>query len=311
MDNLVTGASGFLGGHLVRSLSENGERVTVLSRKPIRELKSFVADLTAKQNCLLAETSFDRVYHLAGLAHTIAYTQEQRERFHQVNVEGTKNLLAALEHCRSLPIAFVMVSTVAVYGVERGQMLNEDMPRLATDAYGLSKREAEDIVVDWGARHGVRVGIVRLPLVAGRHAPGNLGAMVRGLKSRKYIGVGDGSARRSVVLAGNVAETMPAVAKAGGVFHLTDGHHPSFKELETALASALCRKPPRRLPLWAATLGARSGEAMQCILKINMPFTTHRLSKMISTLTFSDERARRYLNWRPARIVDHAAELVA
>src|SRR5690606_7779589 len=144
---------------------------------------------------------------------------------------GTEHLLAALERQARLPEAFVLVSTVAVYGREAGEGLTEATPREAEDPYGLSKRQAEDAVQAWGARHGVRVGIVRLPLVAGTGAPGNLGAMVQAIRRGRYLGIGDGSARRSVVLAADVARVLPAVAERGGTYNLTDGRHPSFAEI--------------------------------------------------------------------------------
>ena len=157
----------------------------------------------------------------------------------------------------------------------------------------------------------MRTAIVRLPLVAGPGAPGNLGAMVRGLCSGKYLGLGSGAARRSMVWGAEVGRILPKLARAGGVFHLTDGHHPSFAELEAALAEALNKKSPWRLPLGVAKLGAWTGDILNQWTKLNVPLNTRSLTKMTSTLTFSDERARKELGWNPSRVVDHAAELVS
>jgi nucleoside-diphosphate-sugar epimerase len=204
----------------------------------------------------------------------------------------------------------VFVSTVAVYGLECGSGLDEGTPRRATDPYGESKKTAEDLILEWGEKNGVTVGIVRLPLAAGAGAPGNLGAMVAALRNGRYLGVGGGDARRSIVLARDVARILPCVAEVGGVYHLTDGHHPSFRELEDALCEALGRPSPKRLPLPVARAAALAGDVAGGI-GLKAPFSSRAMRKMTSTLTFSDEKARTALNWQPARVVDAAAELVA
>jgi nucleoside-diphosphate-sugar epimerase len=268
-----------------------------------------VADLASRE-IDFAEQSFREVYHLAGLAHLVPVSQSEQERFFLYNVEGTRNLLCALERARSLPQAFVLISTVAVYGREDGILVDEETPRKATDPYGASKREAEDLVVEWGGRRGVRITLLRLPLVAGARAPGNLGALVRALACGRYLGVGRGDARRSMVLASDVAQVLPRAAEVGGTFHLTDGYHPSFHELETALATALGRRHPARLPVPLAVLLAHVGDALQMSTGRKMPLSRRALTKMRSTLTFSDDRARRELGWAPSRVLEHVGDLI-
>jgi len=254
-------------------------------------------------------SSFSHVYHLAGFAHRVPRDRAESEMFYRVNVGGSKALLSALGQMEPPPRALVIASTVAVYGVDEGSLLDEETPRLATDPYGESKREAEDMILEWGASQGIRTGVVRLPLVAGHGAPGNLGAMVRGLAQGWYLGVGSGSARRSIVLVSDVAHILPKIAEVGGIFHLTDGHHPSFAELESALASALGRHTPRRLSLRLARAGAFLGDVAQGLTGLRVPFNTSLLSKMTSTLTFSDQRARDNLGWNPTQALARIHEL--
>lgn len=305
----MTGGAGFLGRFVVRSLEGRGQEVTVLSRSPVDGRRTLLADLT-RGGIDLPPEGFRRVYHAAGLAHVEPRTHEERQRFAAVNVEGTRRLLTGLEQCRRLPEAFLLVSTVAVYGLAEGVLLDETAPRAANDAYGLSKRQAEDLVQDWGARQGVRTSVVRLPLVAGRGAPGNLGKMVAAIAAGRYLGVGEGAARRSMVRAVDVAAALPRVAEAGGVFHLTDGQHPSFAELEAALAAALGRRPPWHLPLPFARGAAAAGEALGTLTGRRMPFDGRALVKMTSTLTFSDEKARRALGWAPTSVLNSVRELL-
>lgn len=252
---------------------------------------------------------FDWVFHMAGLAHVVPRNEAQRQLFHTVNVEGTLRLLAALERAPRLPESFVLASSVAVYGAEKGERLDETTPCNASDAYGRSKIEAEKAVLAWGARTGVRVGIVRLPLVVGANPPGNLGRMVRAIERGRYLRIGRGAARRSVVLATDVAEVLPRLAAQGGTYNLTDGHHPSFAELEEAIARALNARRPLGISQTVASALARLGDLIGA-LGAPAPFDSQSLKKMTSTLTFDDARARSELQWNPRPAVDGLATIL-
>ncbi len=305
---LVTGGSGFLGRYIVGGLVAQGEAVTVLGRRPVEGAAYVPGDLCDAQ--IEPGPACDVVVHAAGLAHVVPQTEEESARFFAVNAEGTKRLLHALKRAGRLPQAVVLVSTVAVYGRQTGTLLDEDTPRAASDPYGLSKRMAEDTLTAWGAECGVRTGIVRLPLVAGHGAPGNLGALIEALARGRYLNVGGGAARRSMVRAEDVAAILPEVARVGGVYHLTDGYHPSYAALSAALAEALGRRPPRNLPLPLARLGARLGDAVEAVTGRRVPLSRRTVTKLTSTLTFSDTRARQALGWHPAAVLDHVVDLI-
>lgn len=300
---LVTGGTGFLGRHVVAALSESGRRVTNLSRKSVTGMEVIAGDLSAPE-LDLGQKGFDEVYHLAGLAHRVPTSQGERDAFLTVNAQGTARLLTSLERTGSLPQRLVFSSTVAVYGCDEGELLGEETPLLAVDPYGLSKRQAEDLLLEWGDRHGICIGIARLPLLAGANPLGNLGAMIAGLRRGFYLGVGDGSARRSMVMAGDVAAILPALGHTGGIFHLTDGRHPSYAELEQAICTALDRSLPLRLPLWLAQTVVGAGDRFECLFGRCFPLNRRMLAKMTSTLTFSDSRAHRQLGWNPVSVID-------
>jgi nucleoside-diphosphate-sugar epimerase len=225
-----------------------------------------------------------------------------RQRFYEVNVTGTRNLLAGLDGQRALE-RFVFVSTVAVYGVDRGELLDESAPRQAVDPYGKTKRLAEDLVVDWCEARRIRWGIVRLPLVVGRGAPGNFGAMVRALRGGWYVGIGDGLARRSMVTAEDAACGIWSVGNVGGVYHLTDGENPTLRELESRLGAALGRRWIPRMPVELARMLAAVGDLAATVSGREMPFDSRRYGRMTATLTFSDQKARREIGWNPRSVL--------
>jgi nucleoside-diphosphate-sugar epimerase len=298
---LLTGGSGFLGWYVREALSAKGRTTVELTRSAF--------DLEGDGTPSL-DGSFDEIYHVAGLAHRVPRTDEERERFFRVNRDGTQRLLDAIDGCSRPPEAFVLVSTVAVYGVETGTGLDEATPRHAADPYGASKREAEDLVTGWCADRKIRCGIVRLPLVVGSGAPGNLLAMARAMQSGKYFGIGDGGARRSMVAASDVAAILPVVAERPGAYHLTDGRHPSFAEVEAAIARGLGIRNPMRIPFGIARTGARACDGLEAVLGRNLPFSSRVFTKMTSTLTFSDDRARKTLGWSPSAAVGHFGNLL-
>ena len=287
---LLTGASGFLGGVVRRTISRHEIiRVGRHSDDHIRcDLSTEVPDLVEA----------DIVVHAAGKAHTVPKTRSESDAFFNVNAEGTRNLLRGLSKLGSRPRQFVLASTVAVYGVEIGESIDEGHPLLGNTPYAASKIEAEKAVQEWGESSGTPVAILRLPLVVGPDAPGNLGAMVSHMRRGTYLRIGDGSARRSMVLAEDVALLIQSLSGASGTFNLTDGRNPSIAELDSALAKALGRRV-HVLPSFAASILAGLGDWIP-----GAPFNTYRLDKLRHSLTFSDDKAVQLLRWAPRSVLE-------
>lgn len=255
---LLTGGAGFLGRMLAAGLRECGAEVLVAD---LCELPGFAwkpIDLTRPETLRWEGERFDLLVHAAGLAHIYPRNESERRRFFEVNAGGTQRLLDSLG-AGAMPGQAVLISTVAVYGRDKGELLDEETPLAATDPYGASKIEAERIFRGWAERHGVRWTILRLPLVWGDNPPGNLGAMIAAMRAGRYFGIGRGEARKSIVWGMDVGRILLRGAREGGIYHLTDGHHPTFREIEVAVAARLGLSSPRRLPEWAVWMGAAWG----------------------------------------------------
>ena len=138
---LITGAYGFLGKSIVKTLKGNFQ-IFSLSRK--RGDYKISLD---KEIPKLSQV-FDLVIHAAGKAHSIPKTELEKQEFHNVNVTGTFNLLNALEQS-GVPKQFVFISSVSVYGKEEGTLIDENSILEANDAYGLSKIAAEKLIIEW------------------------------------------------------------------------------------------------------------------------------------------------------------------
>lgn len=289
---LLTGSSGFLGAEIKSSFERNGIDYLTLGRSAT---DSIHWDLGPEFPLI---PPVEVVVHAAGKAHLKPVTNSEVQSFFTTNVEGTKNLLAALE---SIEVKkFIFISSVAVYGLTTGFNIKEDTPLLAEDPYGKSKITAELLVQDWCQKRNILYYILRLPLVAGKNAPANLGDMIKGIKKGRYFSIGTASAKKSMVLATDVAAFIPTINGPSGIYNLTDGYHPSFQELEKKIAVHYGKKKPLSLPLQVVKLLAYAGDLMGK----KFPLNSSRLNKMISSLTFNDSRAKDLLGWKSRSVLE-------
>jgi nucleoside-diphosphate-sugar epimerase len=300
---LITGATGFLGKILSKELTGMGYDLYTVGRQSGNNLQ---VDLSGGQIELPHIDDVSMVVHAAGKAHSVPRTKEEEKEFFDVNFEGTKNLCNALIAAKIKPQAFIFISTVAVYGLDAGEFIKEDHPLLGETPYAKSKIQAEEWLQNWANDNAIKLAILRLPLVAGPNPPGNLGAMIKGLRSGKYFSIGSANAKKSVVWAADIAKILPAVAAEGGIFNLTDGYDPSFGELETGLASVLNAKKVKKLPYFAAKLLALIGD----MAGKRAPINSNRLKKITSTLTFDAGRAIKILHWQPTIVINKLSEMI-
>jgi nucleoside-diphosphate-sugar epimerase len=243
---------------------------------------------------------FDIVLHAAGKAHSIPKTASEKQMFFDVNYKGTVNLCKGLEES-GLPKSFIFISTVAVYGLEEGEDIKEDTPLAGNTPYALSKILAEKYLQDWCSKHNVILGIIRPSLIAGPNPPGNLGAMINGIQTGKYLSIGAGKARKSVLMVDDIAKLVPLLAEKGGIYNVCSSYHPSFSELESLICSQLRMRKPINIPTQMAFLIARVGD----ILGERFPINSLKLNKIIRPLTFCNEKAKNELGWEPLDVLDN------
>ena len=289
---LLTGASGFLGSSFKSYLSLH-YRIRTLGRGDANDLQVNLGSNVPEIN-----ERFDLVLHCAGKAHSIPKTDAERIEFFNVNLQGTKNLCYALEKS-GLPSSFVFVSTVAVYGIQKGLRISEEAHLLATDPYGLSKIQAEQFVLNWCVKHNVICTILRLPLLIGPNAPGNFGKMIKGIERGFSFKISGVNAQKSMVLVSDVARCIPKVSEIGGIYNLTDGYHPTFNELIQIISLQLGKKYTPTLPLNLAKTLAKIGD----LIGDRFPLNSIKLSKFVAHLTFDDSKARKSFGWNPSPVL--------
>ena len=291
---LFTGASGFL-GYNIRPILEKSYDVQTVGLTDADDYKINMAREVPPIN-----TRYDVVLHAAGKAHTVPKTEAEKQVFYDVNYQGTVNLCKALE-VAGTPKALIFISTVAVYGCEFGDLIDESHPLNGNTPYADSKIKAEKYLTEWCGKHGVVLSILRPSLLAGKNAPGNLGAMVNGIRKGFYMNIAGGKVVKSILMAEDIARLVPILEEKGGIYNVCDTRQPSFGEISESVARQLGKRKPLSIPYWVAWCMAKVGD----LLGAKAPINTYKLEKMTKSLTFSNEKARRELGWEPLDVLDN------
>jgi nucleoside-diphosphate-sugar epimerase len=285
---LITGASGFLGSHVLTELKTRDFEILTLGRN---KKSKIICDISKEIPKIDKNLELDLVIHIAGKAHS----KENDSDYYNVNVLGTQNLILGLENSIK-PKKFVFISSVSVYGQEKGENITENTELHFENKYSQSKIQAEKIIKEWCLINNITLTILRLPLIVGKNPPGNLGSMIKAIKNNYYFNVNGGEAKKSMVLAIDVAKFIPKISTKGGTFNLTDGDHPSFYDLSYAIG----KKKQLNLPKNIVKLIALFGD----IIGDKFPINTKKLIKLTENLTFDDSNARNH-GWKPELILEY------
>lgn len=295
MKYFLTGASGFLGKTIKNQVIQNAKLIT-LGRTVYDDIQ--ITDFASLQDLKKFDENIDRIIHAAGLAHFS--NESDNLLFEKINFDGTRLLCKWIETWINKPKSFIFISTVSVYGIKFGNEISEDSPLNADGPYAVSKIKAEVFLIEWGRKWGIEILILRLPLIIGSNPPGNLGKMIRGINQGTYFSVGGGKARKSMVLAEDVAKLVIDCPNVSGIYNLTDGYHPSFAELESVICKQLNKSKPFNIPNSIAKILGNIGDLVPIF-----PVNSNVINKIIEDLTFSDQKARKDLGWNPTRVIDN------
>jgi nucleoside-diphosphate-sugar epimerase len=240
----LTGATGFIGRHLLRELPKRGYRLRVLMRRPTaippEASGAVVGDLARPQNMAAALAGVEAVIHSAGIAHAMSGVPEDDYRV--LNTEATIGLARAAE--RVGVKRFVFLSSIrAQSGPVAEEELTEEMEPRPTDAYGQSKLAAEEglakLGIDWVA--------LRPVLVYGPGVKGNMAALLRLARSPYPLPLGGLKARRSLLSLDNLAAAVDTALSAPGPLRrpliAADPEPLSVPAMVAAMREGLGRRP--------------------------------------------------------------------
>lgn len=291
---LFTGGTGYLGHNIMPILVKDFD-VTTIGITDKDMLKANLANEVPE-----LPQRYDVVLHAAGKAHTYPKTEAEKQAFFDVNYKGTIHLCDALEKV-GVPNALVFISTMAVYGSDGSACVTEEFPLNGDSPYAKSKIMAEEYLKDWCERNNVVLGILRPSLLAGPNPPGNLGAMINGIKKGWYLSIGKGETRKSFLMVYDIGRVIPELIKVGGIYNICDDESVSYRDLELLISRQLNKRPPVSIPLWLAKIFAKVGD---CLGK-KAPINSIKLDKLTRTSIYSSAKIQSALNWRPLHILEN------
>lgn len=242
--SLVTGAGGFVGGHLCRYLARAGMSVRQVSGRGAAGERAAIDLLEPSEDRIVrALAGVDVVFYLAAVAHE-GVARADPEGLQAVNVEAPLRWLRAAE--RAGTRRFVWLSTIKVLGDVSLAPLRPEDPYRPGDDYARSKQRAEQLLLG-EPRAVTALAVVRPPLVYGPLVRGNFLALLRWGASGMPLPLGRATAPRSMVGVGNLCDLLLRLGRDGdGIFHVADPADVCVAELLGQIRALLGR--PRRLP---------------------------------------------------------------
>ena len=305
MKVLVTGATGFTGGHLAHALARGGDAVRALVRRPeaapdlVRAgIQLTRGDLERRDDVIESVRGVEVVYHVAALYRQAGLPQAT---YHRVNAESAGWIVEAAAAAGARRV--VHCSTVGVHGDIEHPPANEDAPLRPGDLYQATKLEGERLARAAADRTGVELTVVR---PTGIYGPSDrrLLKLFRGVARRRFLVLGSGEIFYHLThvddlvkgfrLAGTVA------GAAGRTYILAGPEVTTLNELVRIVAQEAGVAPPTwHLPVWPFWLAGAACEAVCAPFGLEPPIYRRRVDFFTKSRAFDITRARTELGYRP------------
>jgi dihydroflavonol-4-reductase len=303
---LVTGATGFTGGHLARALAGRGYAVRALVRDVRRAAPlAAVPGIELSAGALEDRASLDRaargidvVYHIAAIYRQAGLPEA---RYRAVNATAVRSVIEAAADAGATRV--VHCSTVGVHGDIEHPPANEEAPLRPGDVYQETKVEGEAIARQAAADTGVPVVIAR---PTGIYGPGDrrLLKLFRGVARRRFVVLGSGQIYYHLTYIDDLVEGFrlcgEVPAAAGRTYILAGGEVTTLNELVKLVALEAGVKPPaRRLPVWPFWAAGAVCEILCAPFGIEPPLYRRRVDFFTKSRAFDITRARAELAYEP------------
>jgi nucleoside-diphosphate-sugar epimerase len=319
---LITGATGFIGGHLAQRLVQEGFEVRCLVRPSSDtslldelDLEVVVGDLTRAPSLAHATEGCSYVFHCGALVSDWATAEE----ITRTNVQGTSNVLKA---CVDASVQrFVHFSTTDVYGYPGRAAIDEThVSTRFRNWYAQTKLAAEAEVRRVERAHKLDTVILRPATVYGPRSTDVVGEIARAMRNGSMVLVGGGRSVAGLCYVDNLMDAAVLAlrheAAPGQAFNVSDGLDVTWKEFTDGLAQGLgCSQVRWSLPYWMANgIGFSLEHGYRFLRKTTRLTTPPLLSRQAVHVlgrdqTFSNRKARELLGWEPR--VDYATGLEA
>ena len=305
MHVLVTGATGFTGGHLARTLAARGDTVRALVRDPRRGADLTAAGVELAPGDLTDRAALDRaargvevIYHIAAIYRQAGLPDAA---YRAVNAAAVRSVIEAAANAGARRV--VHCSTVGVHGDIEHPPANETAPLRPGDIYQVTKVEGEAIARAAAEDTGIEVTIAR---PTGIYGPGDrrLLKLFRGVARRRFVVLGDGKIYYHLTYVDDLVEGFrlcaEVTAAAGRTYILAGAEVTTLEELIARVAEAAQVPPPRlHLPVWPFWTAGAICEALCTPLGVEPPLYRRRVDFFTKSRAFDISRARTELGFAP------------
>lgn len=312
---LITGASGFIGGHIAARLAAEGRPLRCLVRagsdttalESLEDIELVRGDLSSGESLARAAKGCRCVVHCGALVSDWATVQE----ISHVNVQGTRNLLDAAIAAGAQ--RFLHISTTDVYGHPGGSPVREDFaPKRLGNWYSRTKLLAEREVrrAAAGAGAALEAVIIRPATVYGPGSTAVIGEIAQALRNGNMLLIGGGKTVAGLCYVENLVDLIVRAleddAAARQTLNATDGLDVTWKQLTDDLASGLGARPARLSMPYPVALGLGLGleQSYRLARRATGLQTRPLLSRQAVQVMgrdqrFSNEKAKALLGWEP------------
>jgi dihydroflavonol-4-reductase len=303
---LVTGATGFTGGHLARGLAGRGYHVRSLVRDAARGRDLARAGVTLVDGDLIDPSSWPAALEGIEVVYNIAAVYRQaglpESTYRRVNALAVGDLVAAAAAAGVRRV--VHCSTVGVHGDIEHPPADEDAPLRPGDVYQETKVEGERVARAAAERTGIELTIAR---PSGIYGPGDrrLLKLFRGVARRRFVVLGDGRIFYHLTYIDDLVEGFrlcgEVTAAAGRTYILAGGEVSTLNELVSLIAEEAGVPPPRiHLPVWPFWIAGAACETVCRPLGVEPPLYRRRVDFFTKSRAFRIDRARHELAFAPA-----------
>jgi nucleoside-diphosphate-sugar epimerase len=311
---LVTGATGFIGSHLVEKLVQEGysvkalvlpdpiERIEPENLELLKKLKVELVygDIRDKGSLEMIFDDVEKVFHLAAISRPMNVPDQL---YFDTNELGTKNLLE-LAYKNNIK-NFIHVSTVSVLGTSKdGKPLKEQNYREPDGLYGLSKLKAEEAVIDFINKYNFPAIILRPSLIYGPRCLVRL-VMFDFIRKRLFPVFGDGSSKMEFCYVENLVQALLAAKDnndlVGKVYNITDGESYEIRQVINTIAEELgVGYPWLKMPVWLGISLGLLTEVIGKIFNFHPPFSRTAAEWMSRDMNVYDcSKAKSEIPYKP------------
>lgn len=292
MSITIIGGSGFVGSFLIKELEDFNTFNLDKNPSPFYDMNTVIGDIRVIDEIKIPKCTDSVVLLAAEHRDDVSPTT----LYYDVNVQGTKNVLQAMDKAGIKNIIFT--SSVAIYGLNKTNP-DENHPEDPFNHYGKSKWQAEKIIKDWYSKdpNGKSITIIRPTVIFGERNRGNVYNLLKQISSGKFLMIGKGQNKKSMAYVGNIVAFIKSRVETSEegyhVFNYADNPDFSMNELTKHIEKKMdVILPKQNIPYWLGMIGGYGFDLLSIISRKKLSISSVRVKKFCATTQFDATKVK-------------------